>query len=47
MERWLRSPAGEHDTDICRELLALLPEGDERRSAALSHLRRISAEGIA
>ena len=47
LERWLTSPAGQQDDEICRDLLELLPEGDDRRTAAVSHLRRISAEGLA
>jgi hypothetical protein len=47
LERWLTSPAGEHDAEVCRDLLALLPDGDSRRPTALSHLRRISAERTA
>jgi transcriptional regulator of acetoin/glycerol metabolism len=47
LERWLASPAGQQDAETCRDLLALLPEGDGRRTAALSHLRRISAERLA
>lgn len=47
LERWLTSPAGQQDDEICRDLLELLPEGDGRRTAAVSHLRRISAEGLA
>ena len=44
LERWLTSPSGEDDAEACRELVSLLPEGDERRRVALSHLRRITAE---
>jgi len=46
LEQWVTNPAGEQDAGVCRDLLALLPEGDPRRPAALSHLRRISAEGL-
>ncbi len=44
LERWLTSPSGADDAVACHELLALLPDGDERREVALSHLRRITAE---
>ena len=44
LERWLTNPSGRTDAQACHELLALLPEGDPRREAALSHLRRITAE---
>ena len=43
VERWLSHPAGADDAVVCRELLELLPEGDQRRSRALAHLRRITA----
>ena len=43
LERWLTLPAGADDAFLCRELLALLPNGDGRRPAALSHLRRITS----
>lgn len=43
LERWLTHPAGEDDVVACRELLTLLPDGDSRRPAALTHLRRITA----
>lgn len=43
LERWLAGPTGEDDVILCRELVGLLPEGDHRRSTALSHLRRITA----
>jgi hypothetical protein len=44
LERWLTSPSGADDAVACHELLSLLPDGDERRDVALSHLRRITAE---
>ncbi|HEY6780582.1 MAG TPA: GAF domain-containing protein [Thermoleophilaceae bacterium] len=44
LERWLTNPSGRNDASACHELLTLLPEGDARRAAALSHLRRITAE---
>ena len=43
LERWLTHPAAGDDVVVCRELLGLLPDGDARRPAALSHLRRITA----
>lgn len=43
LERWLTHPSGDDDVTVCHELLALLPDGDTRRLAALSHLRRITA----
>ena len=43
LERWLAHPAGADDAPVCRELLALVPDGDRRRPAALAHLRKMTA----
>ncbi len=41
LHRWVHSAAGRDDLEACRRLLAALPEDDDRRPAALSHLRRL------
>lgn len=41
LHRWVHSAAGRDDLEACRHLLAALPEHDDRRPAALSHLRRL------
>ncbi|HMJ33219.1 MAG TPA: hypothetical protein VK501_04820 [Baekduia sp.] len=42
LHRWIEHPAGRDDLEACRLLLALLPPHDDRRSSALSHLRRLA-----
>jgi hypothetical protein len=42
MQRWVSSVAGRDDLEACRRLLAVLGEDDDRRPAALSHLRRLA-----
>jgi hypothetical protein len=42
--RWLELPAGEDDLEACRALIAVLDDGDSRRAAALSRLRRLSQQ---
>ena len=41
LDRWVTSAAGRDDLEAARRLVALLSEDDPRRSAALSHLRRV------
>jgi hypothetical protein len=41
LHRWVHCAAGRDDLEACRRLLAALPEDDDRRPAALSHLRRL------
>jgi GAF domain len=41
LHRWVHSAAGRDDLEACRRLLTALPEADDRRPAALSHLRRL------
>jgi hypothetical protein len=41
LHRWIHSAAGRDDLAACRRLVAQLPEDDDRRPAALSHLRRL------
>lgn len=43
LERWLEHPCGRDDAAACKELVAMLPDGDPRRADALAHLRRITA----
>jgi transcriptional regulator of acetoin/glycerol metabolism len=45
LHRWVHSAAGRDDLEACRRLLAALPEDDDRRPAALSHLRRLVQDG--
>jgi hypothetical protein len=45
LHRWVHSAAGRDDLEACRRLLAALPEDDDRRPAALSHLRRLVLDG--
>ena len=42
LERWAGSVAGREDLEAARRLVAALPDDDERRPAALSHLRRLA-----
>jgi hypothetical protein len=44
LHRWVHSAAGRDDLEACRRLLAALSEDDDRRPAALSHLRRLVLE---
>jgi GAF domain len=41
LHRWVHSAAGRDDLEACRRLVAALPEDDDRRPAALSHLRQL------
>jgi len=41
LHRWVHSAAGRDDLEACRLLVATLPEDDDRRPAALSHLRQL------
>jgi hypothetical protein len=41
LHRWIHSAAGRDDLEACRRLVATLPDDDDRRPAALSHLRRL------
>jgi len=41
LHRWVHSAAGRDDLEACRRLVSALPEDDDRRPAALSHLRRL------
>ncbi len=41
LHRWVHSVAGRDDLQACRRLVAMLGEDDDRRPAALSHLRRL------
>jgi hypothetical protein len=45
LSRWAGSAAGRDDLEACRRLIAALPLDDERRPAALSHLRRLVGAG--
>jgi hypothetical protein len=45
LHRWVHSAAGRDDLEACRRLLAALPDDDDRRPAALSHLRRLVLDG--
>lgn len=45
LHRWVHSAAGRDDLEACRRLVAALPEDDDRRPAALSHLRRLAHGG--
>jgi hypothetical protein len=45
LDRWVRSPAGRDDLEACRLLVGALGPDDDRRPAALSHLRRLVAGG--
>jgi hypothetical protein len=45
LDRWVHSAAGRDDLEAGRRLLAALADDDERRPAALSHLRRLVADG--
>jgi hypothetical protein len=42
LHRWIQHPAGRDDLEACRRLLTLLAPDDDRRPAALSHLRRLA-----
>jgi hypothetical protein len=42
LHRWVHSAAGRDDLQACRLLVATLAENDDRRPAALSHLRRLA-----
>jgi hypothetical protein len=42
LDRWVACAAGRDDLEACRRLVAALPAYDDRRPAALSHLRRLS-----
>jgi hypothetical protein len=42
LDRWISSAAGRDDLEAARRLAAALPDDDERRPAALSHLRRLA-----
>ncbi|HWI73178.1 MAG TPA: GAF domain-containing protein, partial [Baekduia sp.] len=41
LQRWVASAAGRDDLEAARRLAAALPDDDDRRPAALSHLRRL------
>jgi hypothetical protein len=41
LHRWVHGPAGRDDLEACRRLIAALGPADDRRAAALSHLRRL------
>jgi hypothetical protein len=41
LHRWVHSVAGRDDLEACRRLVATLPQDDDRRPAALSHLRQL------
>jgi hypothetical protein len=41
LHRWVHSAAGRDDLQACRQLVATLPQDDDRRPAALSHLRQL------
>jgi hypothetical protein len=41
LQRWVDAPAGRDDLEAVRRLVAALAEDDDRRPAALSHLRRL------
>src|SRR3954452_10908643 len=41
LHRWIHCAAGRDDLEACRRLVAALPDDDDRRPAALSHLRRL------
>jgi hypothetical protein len=41
LHRWVHSAAGRDDLQACRQLVAILPQDDDRRPAALSHLRQL------
>jgi hypothetical protein len=41
LHRWIHCAAGRDDLEACRRLVAALPPDDDRRAAALSHLRRL------
>jgi hypothetical protein len=41
LHRWVHSAAGRDDLEACRLLVTALPEDDDRRPAALSHLRQL------
>jgi hypothetical protein len=45
LHRWVHSAAGRDDLEACRRLVAALPEDDDRRPAALSHLRQLVLTG--
>jgi hypothetical protein len=45
LHRWIGSAAGRDDLEACRRLIAALPVDDDRRPAALSHLRRLVGAG--
>jgi hypothetical protein len=41
LHRWVHAAAGRDDLQACRRLVAVLPQDDDRRPAALSHLRQL------
>jgi hypothetical protein len=41
LHRWVTGPAGRDDLEAARALVAVLGPADDRRAAALSHLRRL------
>jgi transcriptional regulator of acetoin/glycerol metabolism len=41
LHRWVHSAAGRDDLEACRRLVTTLPDDDDRRPAALSHLRQL------
>jgi hypothetical protein len=45
LHRWVHGPAGRDDLEACRRLVAALGPADDRRAAALSHLRRLVTGG--
>jgi hypothetical protein len=45
LHRWVHSAAGRDDLEGCRRLVAALPQDDDRRPAALSHLRQLVLAG--
>lgn len=44
LARWLETPSGRDDIEACRALVRMLGDGDPRRSAAQTRLRRLSRE---
>jgi hypothetical protein len=45
LHRWVHSRPGRDDLEACRRLVAALGPADDRRAAALSHLRRLVSGG--